>query len=169
MDSRGKNENCGARTGPSTVGREVRRSGSVRFRKHRRPCGQPAVVGEIGRFRPLPPQAGHFIRIKATPSDLPFKSTGFAIYPEPPHFGQSSGATLSPLVLSRFSSRTASNERKIILRYESRTNLRNQRPRDGRAIRWNQRPKESGNLGGRRCSRACNRNRNHVGPQPDPV
>ena len=59
------------------------------FRKHRRPCGQPAVVGEIGRFRPLPPQAGHFIRINATPSDLPFKSTGFATYPEPPQFGQS--------------------------------------------------------------------------------
>jgi hypothetical protein len=66
------------------------------FRKHRRPCGQPAVVGEIGRFRPVPPQAGHFIRINATPSDFPFKSTGFATYPEPPQFGQSSGATPSP-------------------------------------------------------------------------
>ena len=66
------------------------------FRKHRRPCGQPAVVGEIGRFRPVPAQAGHFIRINATPSDLPFKSTGFATYPEPPQFGQSSGATPSP-------------------------------------------------------------------------
>jgi len=66
------------------------------FRKHRRPCGQPAVVGEIGRFRPVPPQAGHFVRIKATPSDFPFKSTGFATYPEPPQFGQSSGATPSP-------------------------------------------------------------------------
>ena len=69
---------------------------TVRFRKHRRPCGQPAVVGEIGRFRPVPPQAGHLIRINATPSDLPFKSTGFATYPEPPQFGQSSGATPSP-------------------------------------------------------------------------
>lgn len=66
------------------------------FRKHRRPCGQPAVVGEIGRFRPLPPQTGHLVRINATPSDLPFMSTGFAIYPEPPQFGQSSGATPSP-------------------------------------------------------------------------
>ena len=66
------------------------------FRKHRRPCGQPAVVGEIGRFRPVPPHAGHFIRINATPSDFPFKSTGFATYPEPPQFGQSSGATPSP-------------------------------------------------------------------------
>jgi hypothetical protein len=66
------------------------------FRKHRRPCGQPAVLGEIERFRPVPPQAGHLVRIKATPSDLPFKSTGFATYPEPPQFGQSSGATPSP-------------------------------------------------------------------------
>lgn len=66
------------------------------FRKHRRPCGQPAVVGEIGRFRPVPPQAGHLVRMNATPSDFPFKSTGFATYPEPPQFGQSSGATPSP-------------------------------------------------------------------------
>ena len=66
------------------------------FRKHRRPCGQPAVVGEIGRFRPVPPQTGHLVRINATPSDFPFKSTGFATYPEPPQFGQSSGATPSP-------------------------------------------------------------------------
>jgi len=29
------------------------------FRKHHWPCGQPVVVGELGRFRPLPPQAGH--------------------------------------------------------------------------------------------------------------
>ena len=49
------------------------------------------------RFRPVPPQAGHFRRIKATPSDLPFKSTGFATYPLPPQFGQSSGATPLPL------------------------------------------------------------------------
>jgi len=39
------------------------------------------------------------MRIKATPSDLPFKSTGFATYPVPPQFGQSSGLTpLSPSV-----------------------------------------------------------------------
>jgi hypothetical protein len=66
------------------------------FRKHRRPCGQPAVVGGIGCFRPVPLQAGHFERINATPSDLPFKSTGFATYPVPPQFGQSSGATPLP-------------------------------------------------------------------------
>lgn len=36
------------------------------------------------------------MRINATPSDLPFKSTGLAIYPEPPQFGQLSGSTLSP-------------------------------------------------------------------------
>jgi hypothetical protein len=45
----------------------------------------------------VPPQAGHFVRIKATPSDLPFKFTGFAIYPVPPQFGQSSGSTPLPL------------------------------------------------------------------------
>ena len=67
------------------------------FRKYRRPCGQPAVVGGMVRFRPVPPQTAHFTRIKATPSDLPFKSTGFATYPLPPQFGQSSGATRSPL------------------------------------------------------------------------
>ncbi len=72
---------------------------TARFRtfcKHHRPCGQPAVVGETERFRPVPPQAGHFIRINATPSALPFKSTGFATYPEPPQVGQSSESTPSP-------------------------------------------------------------------------
>jgi hypothetical protein len=49
------------------------------------------------RFRPVPPQTGHFNRINATPSDLPFKSTGFATYPVPPQFGQSSGLTPIPL------------------------------------------------------------------------
>ena len=72
------------------------RPGSRTFRKHRGPCGQPAALGEIGRFRPVPPQAGHFVRINATPSDLPFKSTGFATYPEPPQVGQSSGSNLLP-------------------------------------------------------------------------
>jgi hypothetical protein len=66
------------------------------FRKHRRPCGQPAVVGGIECFRPVPPQAGHLEWINATPSDLPFKSTGFATYPVPPQFGQSSETTPLP-------------------------------------------------------------------------
>ena len=66
------------------------------FRKHRRPCGQPAVEGGIERFWPVPAQAGHFKRMNATPSDLPFKSTGFATYPVPPQLGQSSGATPLP-------------------------------------------------------------------------
>jgi hypothetical protein len=66
------------------------------FRKHRRPCGQPTVVGGIERCRPVPPQAGHFWWINATPSDLPFKSTGFAMYPVPPQFGQSFGITPLP-------------------------------------------------------------------------
>lgn len=37
------------------------------------------------------------MRINATPSDLPFKFTGFAMYPVPPQFGQSSGSTPLPL------------------------------------------------------------------------
>jgi hypothetical protein len=83
------------------VGREVWRPGFRTFRKHRRPCGQPAVSGEIARFRPVPPQAGHLIWINAMPSVLPFSSTGFATYPEPPHFGQSSGATPLPLIIEQ--------------------------------------------------------------------
>ena len=67
------------------------------FRKHRRPCGQPAAFGGIGRFRPVPRQVGHLFWINATPSFLPFSSTGFAMYPEPPHFGHFSGATPLPL------------------------------------------------------------------------
>ncbi len=66
------------------------------FRKHRRPCGQPAVAGGIERFRPVPWHTGHFKWMNATPSDLPFKSTGFATNPEPPQFGQSSGLTPLP-------------------------------------------------------------------------
>jgi hypothetical protein len=88
-------EDTGVRPGRPRVGREVWRPGSVRFAS-RRPCGQPAVLGETGRFRPVPAQAGHLARINATPSVLPFSSTGFAMYPEPPHFGQSSGATPLP-------------------------------------------------------------------------
>lgn len=71
-------------------------SGSERCRKFRKLCGQPAVLGETVRFRPVPPQAEHFVRMNATPSDLPFGSTGFAMYPLPPQVGQSSGATPSP-------------------------------------------------------------------------
>ena len=44
--------------------------------------------------------AGHGKRINATPSDLPFKSTGFAINPVPPQFGQSFGINLPPSVAS---------------------------------------------------------------------
>ena len=47
-------------------------------------------------FRPVPAQAGHFERINAIPSDLPFKSKGVATYPVPPQVGQSSGATPLP-------------------------------------------------------------------------
>ena len=70
--------------------------GILRFRKHRRPCGQPVVDG-VGFLRPLPLQAGHFKRMKATPSDLPLMSTGLAMYPVPPQSGQSFGFTPSPL------------------------------------------------------------------------
>jgi hypothetical protein len=77
-------------------GREYDAPGSYVFRKHHRPCGQPAVEGGIERFRPLPAQAGHFMRINATPSDLPLTSTGLATYPVPPQRGQSFGFTPPP-------------------------------------------------------------------------
>lgn len=37
------------------------------------------------------------MRTNATPSDFPFSSTGFATYPVPLQFGQSSESTLLPL------------------------------------------------------------------------
>ena len=78
-------------------------SGPVRFRKHHRPCGQPAVEGGIESFRPLPEQAGHFTRIKAMPSDFPLTSTDWAMYPVPPQRGQSFGSTPPPQLLRSFS------------------------------------------------------------------
>jgi hypothetical protein len=72
------------------------------FRKHHRPCGQPAVEGDMELFRPLPKQAGHLIRINATPSDLPQLSTGLATYPEPPQRGQSVGFTRPPQLQPSF-------------------------------------------------------------------
>ena len=78
----------------------------------------------LGRFRPVPPQVGHFQRINATPSDLPFKSTGLATYPLPPQFGQSSGDTLlPPSWLRELSTTRARNSQKSVLRYESRTRI----------------------------------------------
>jgi len=92
------------------------------FRKHRRPCGQPTVVGGIERFRPVPSHAGHFTRKNATPSDLPFKSTGFAINPVPPQFGHSSDLTpLPPHWLMALSPRAERIFRQSVSRYESRT------------------------------------------------
>ena len=100
---------------------EARRSGP-HTRKHRQPCGQPAVVGEIGGFRPLPAQTGQTVRINATPSDLPFKSTGFAIYPVPPQFGQSPGSTPLPLSwLIRLCTIGWQIAGRIVLCYEKRT------------------------------------------------
>ena len=78
------------------------RPGLVRFRKHHRPCGQPVVVGGTEVFRPLPAQVGHFVRINATPSDLPLISTGFATYPVPPQRGQLFGSTPPPQLLRVF-------------------------------------------------------------------
>ena len=62
------------------------------FSSHHRLCGQPAGLVGVGRFRPLPPHAGHLRRINAMPSDLPLMSTGFATYPVPPQSGQLSGS-----------------------------------------------------------------------------
>ena len=77
--------------------------GLVRFRKHHRPCGQPAVEGGVEFLRPLPAQAGHFKRINAMPSDLPLMSTGRAMYPVPPQRGQSFGSTDPPQLPKSFS------------------------------------------------------------------
>jgi hypothetical protein len=67
------------------------------FSSHNGPCGQPAGLGGVARFRPLPPHAGHLTRINAMPSDLPLMSTGFATYPVPPQSGQLSGP-IAPLM-----------------------------------------------------------------------
>ncbi len=85
------------------------------FRKHHRPCDQPAVEGGGEFFRPLPAQAGHFIRIKATPSDLPLMSTGRAMYPLPLQRGQSFGATHPPQLPRCFSLMRVRRARKLIL------------------------------------------------------
>ncbi len=83
------------RPGPSTVGTGSMTIRFRTFRNHHRPCGQPAVEGGLQRFWPVPAQTAHFTRINATPSDLPFQSTGFATYPVPLQLGQKSRA-LSP-------------------------------------------------------------------------
>lgn len=77
-------------------------SGPVRFRKHHRPCGQPAVDGGIESFRPLPAHAGHVTRIKATPSNFPLMSTDCAMYSLPPQRGQLFGSTPPPRLLRVF-------------------------------------------------------------------
>jgi hypothetical protein len=71
-------------------------------------------------FRPLPKQAGHLIRINATPSDLPLLSTGLATYPEPPQRGQSVGFTRPPQLQPSFH-QIRKVEEKSDLRYEIRT------------------------------------------------
>ena len=91
------------------------RPGLVRFRKHHRLCGQPAVVGGTEAFRPLPAQVGHFKRINATPSDLPLMSTGLATYPVPPQCGQLFGSTPPPQLPESFSPICARGTRKLIL------------------------------------------------------
>jgi hypothetical protein len=89
--------------------------GLVRFRKHHRPCGQPAVEGGFEFLRPLPAQVGHFKRINAMPSDLPLMSTGRAMYPVPPQRGQSFGSTDPPQLLMSFSSNRAGSTTDLIL------------------------------------------------------
>jgi hypothetical protein len=91
------------------------RSGPVRFRKHHRPCGQPAVEGGIESFRPLPAQAGHFTRINAMPSDLPLTSTDWAMYPVPPQRGQLFGSTPPPQLPRSLSPIRVRDATKLIL------------------------------------------------------
>jgi hypothetical protein len=102
-------------------------TGRVRFRKHHRPCGQPAVEGGIASLRPLPEQAGHFTRIKAMPSDLPLMSTAWAMYPVPPQRGQFFGSTPPPQLLRVFH-RIALAAAQTSFCYETRTSLN---PRHG--------------------------------------
>jgi len=83
---------------PPLQGGEARDGRARTFSQDYRPCGQPVAEGGSGRLRPVPPQAGHFKRMNAMPSDFPFRSTGFATYPVPPQFGQSFGLTLLPLI-----------------------------------------------------------------------
>ena len=83
----------------------------------------------VGFLRPLPLQAGHFRRIKATPSDLPLMSTGLAMYPVPPQCGQSFGFTPSPLSWRLFFATCSLIKPKNDLRYEKRTNLREEEKR----------------------------------------
>ena len=97
------NQRRNVEPGPSLQGGNGDGAGLVRFRKHHRPCGQPAVVGGIEFLRPLPAQAGHFNRINAMPSDPPLLSTGLATYPVPPQRGQSIGSTYPPKLPLSFS------------------------------------------------------------------
>src|SRR5271168_944871 len=89
--------------------------GLVRFRKHHRPCGQPAVVGGIEFFRPLPAHAGHFKRINATPSDLPLMSAGRAMYPVPAQRWQSLGSNPPPRLPTSFSLIRVPSATKLLL------------------------------------------------------
>jgi hypothetical protein len=83
------------------------------FSSHHGLCGQPAGLGGVARFRPLPPHAGHLTRINAMPSDLPLMSTGFAIYPVPPQSGQLSGA-IAPLMWLDFQRPFAGSCNKLV-------------------------------------------------------
>jgi hypothetical protein len=83
------------------------------FSSHPGLCGQPAGVGGVARFRPLPPHAGHLTRINATPSDLPLMSTGFARYPVPPQSGQLSGS-IAPLMGRNFQRAFAESCNKLV-------------------------------------------------------
>jgi hypothetical protein len=110
----------------STVSLEKIRAG--RFRKHHRPCGQPAVDGGIESFLPVPAHAGHLTRIKAMPSDLPLTSTDRAMYPLPPQRGQLFGSTPPPQLLKVFH-QIGRSDRQTSFCYEMRTKCRSLRER----------------------------------------
>jgi len=62
------------------------------------------------------------MRINATPSGLPFKSTGLVTYPQPPQFGQSSGFTpLPPQCYQGLSPNFAQKFANFHFCYETRT------------------------------------------------
>jgi hypothetical protein len=83
------------------------------FSSHHGLCGQPAGLGGVARFRPLPPHAGHLTRINAMPSDLPLMSTGFATCPVPPQSGQLSGS-IAPLRWLNFQRPFAESRNKFV-------------------------------------------------------
>jgi hypothetical protein len=124
------------RNGPSTVGTGSMTVRFRTFRKHHRPCGQPAVEGGSERFWPVPAQTGHLTRTNAMPSDLPFQSTGFVTYPVPLQFGQKSRALSPPQGCKHFARRKPQFAQRcfFVTNYEQRVQPGCRAPRSARRV-----------------------------------